>query len=67
MANDNAVTAPLTKAVKYRIKDGDTLVIVGCPVKITNANVNTETIQTILANEGRKSGRDYFKLCLEKV
>lgn len=53
--------------VKYRIKDGDTLVIPGCPVKITNANINTEVIQTILANEGRKSGRDYFKLNLEKV
>lgn len=62
MAND--IT---TAKVRYKIKDGDTLVIVGCPVKITNANVNTDAIQTILANEGRKSGRDYFKLCLEKA
>ena len=53
--------------VKYRIKDGDTLVIKDCPVKITNANVNTETIQAILVNQNRRTGRDYFKLCLEKV
>ena len=53
--------------VKYRIKDGDTLIIPGCPVKITNANVNTETVQTILVNHGLRTGRDYFKLCLEKV
>ncbi len=53
--------------VKYRIKDGDTLIIPGCPVKITNANVNTETIQAILVNQNRRTGRDYFKLCLEKV
>lgn len=65
MANDAPVTTP--KAVKYKIKGGDTLIIPGCPVKITNANLNTETIQTILANLQRNTGRDYFKLCLERV
>lgn len=52
---------------KYRIKGGDGMTIPGCPVKFTNANINTEVVQAVLANEGRKSGVDYFKLCLEKV
>ena len=67
MAENITTPASAPKAVKYRIKGGDTLIIPGCPVKITNANLNTETIQTILTNLQRNTGRDYFKLCLERV
>ena len=55
-----------TQAPKYRIKGGDSMKIPGLQLLITNANVNSEAVQQILANESKRTGRDYYKL-LEKV
>ncbi len=61
-----ATEATKVQATKWKIKDGDTMNIIGLPLKITNANVNSEAVQQILANESKRTGRDYYKL-LERV
>ena len=61
-----AAEATKTHAPKYRIKGGDSMKIPGLALTITNANVNSEAVQQILANESKRTGRDYYKL-LDKV
>ena len=55
-----ATEAPKSGGAKrYKLAKGQSLVIAGVSTPITNANVNDESVLTIIRNAER-SGRKYF-------